>query len=37
VDDVGYFIPGYEPASLDDRQADLEARTRRDCAALALR
>ncbi len=37
VDDVGYFIPGHEPTSLDERQAELEARTRRDCAALALR
>lgn len=38
VDDLGYFIPGYEPTeSLDDRQVALEARTRRDCAAIALR
>lgn len=38
VDDLGYFIPGYEPAqSLDARQAELEVQTRRDCAALAFR
>ncbi len=37
VDDVGYFIPGHEPVSLDERQAELRARTRRDCDALALR
>ena len=37
VDDVGYFIPGHQPASLDERQAKLVARARRDCAALALR
>ena len=38
VDDLGYFIPGHEPAqSLDARQAELKVRTQRDCAALALR
>jgi peptidoglycan/xylan/chitin deacetylase (PgdA/CDA1 family) len=38
VDDLGYFIPGHEPAqSLDTRQAELKVRTQRDCAALALR
>jgi peptidoglycan/xylan/chitin deacetylase (PgdA/CDA1 family) len=37
VDDVGYFIPGYEPTSLDERQARLRTQTRRDCDALALR
>ena len=37
VDDIGYFIPGHEPTSLDERQATLQARARRDCAALALR
>lgn len=37
VDDLGYFIPGYEPPeSLDDRQAELRVRTQRECAALAL-
>ena len=38
VDNLGYFIPGYEPPeSLDDRQAELRVRTQRECAALALR
>lgn len=38
VDDLGYFIPGYEPdESVEERQEELRERTRRECEALALR
>ena len=38
VDDLGYFIPGYEPdESVEERQEELRRRTRRDCGALAIR
>lgn len=37
VDDLGYFIPGYEhDPSLDERQALLREETAQRCAALAL-
>jgi peptidoglycan/xylan/chitin deacetylase (PgdA/CDA1 family) len=37
VDDLGYFIPGYElEQSLDERQAALREDTARRCATLAL-
>jgi hypothetical protein len=37
VDDLGYFIPGYElDESLDERQAALRERTARRCATVAL-
>lgn len=38
VDDLSYFVPGYEPSeTLEDRQVRLVTRARRECAALALR
>lgn len=38
VDDLGYFIPGYQAdETWKERQARLAARTRRECASLALR
>ena len=38
VDDLGYFIPGYEPEeSLDERQKALRVETERLCNTLALR
>jgi len=38
VDDLGYFIPGYEPEeTLDERQEALRARTKRACNTLAAR
>ncbi|MGB8330993.1 MAG: hypothetical protein WCE62_12800, partial [Polyangiales bacterium] len=38
VDDLGYFVPGYEPdETLDERQEALRARARRACNTLAFR
>lgn len=38
VDDLGYFIPGYEPdETLDERQEDLRERVQQTCNTLALR
>ncbi len=38
VDDLGYFIPGYEPdETLEERQEELRERARRACNTLALR
>ncbi len=38
VDDLGYFIPGYEPdETLEERQEELRERARRACHTLALR
>jgi peptidoglycan/xylan/chitin deacetylase (PgdA/CDA1 family) len=38
VDDVGYFIPGYEPdETLEERQAELRERAHRTCNTVAFR
>ncbi len=38
VDDLGYFIPGYEPdQTLEERQEELRQQTRRVCKTVALR
>jgi peptidoglycan/xylan/chitin deacetylase (PgdA/CDA1 family) len=38
VDDLGYFIPGYEPdQTLDERQVEIRARARRSCHTVAFR
>ncbi len=38
VDDLGYFIPGYDPdETLDERQEALRAETERACNTLAVR
>ncbi|MGB5696915.1 MAG: polysaccharide deacetylase family protein [Polyangiales bacterium] len=37
VDDLGYFIPGQEPETVEERQEELRERTRRACHTLAAR